>query len=1160
MRKIKKSIVSLMMTGAVIASTLDISAITAQAASVEVSDQKVNGYDDATAQLKMELYARYNSENMNADGGSMEIVQYNSVNGYAYAVSGMDAAIVSIRLDGVDNGATVTELTGTKVDVRALVEGADGVEGFVYGDTTSVSISPDGTKLAATIQHEDYDKAGVVAVFDCNGDGSISNPRLYATGVQPDMVTFASESIILTADEGEPREGYGIDVVDPAGTVSVIDISNGSSKQIGFEKYASDELIANNIIVGVVEGEALEPEYDMEPEYIAVSSDGNTAYVALQEANAIAVLDLSLDEPEFTGIYSAGYEDFSKVKVDINKKDETYAPDNYDNIVGARMPDGMSIYESNGETYILTANEGDSRDWTDYCNEYEDSSKTIVNGKLVFLDETRCAGLPEGKKVMFGGRSFSILKVTENGLTEVYDSEDDFEKITAEKVADNFNCSNDDKSIDDRSGKKGPEPENITIGTIGERTYAFIAIERTSGIMVYDITNPSETEYVNYINSRDFSDDIKGDVSPEGICFIQDNGNGRAAIVASCEVSGTVAVYELTDRDEAANSENVVVLYTNDVHNGYLKDGDTLGYASLVSYMKQLEAAGYEVTLIDGGDAIQGGVIGTLSKGGYIADIMDYVGYDIAVPGNHEFDFGLDTFLDIAENASYDYISCNFIDIATGETVFDPYKIVDYDGVKVAYVGVTTPETFFKSTPAYFQDEEGNYIYSFCEGDNGRELYTQVQKSVDAARAEGADYVVIAGHMGTDSSSSPWTSKEIIANTTGIDVFLDAHSHSVIEGESVVDKSGNSVTLCSTGTKLTNIGRLVISKTGNIETSLVDEVVSEDAGTLNFVNTITEQFEALQNKVVAKTEVDLVISDPETGDRIIRNQETNLGDLCADAYRTILGADIAFVNGGGIRVNVNKGDITYGDIVSVHPFGNMACMVEATGQQILDALEMGARYAGTGENGGFLQVSGLTYQIDTTIPSSVVCDDKGAFVTVDGEYRVKNVMVGDEPLDLTKTYKLASHNYMLKDGGDGFTMFKNDKILLDEVKVDNQVLIDYIVDELGGVIKSDSIYAAAYGEGRIQVITAYQAPTATEDGYIDILRGATSVRQVLKATGDLQDDADDNNDDGNNGSSNAPSNVPNTGDESAVALYVLAACLMVIFVIKAGRKEVVGMK
>ena len=249
----------------------------------------------------------------------------------------------------------------------------------------------------------------------------------------------------------------------------------------------------------------------------------------------------------------------------------------------------------------------------------------------------------------------------------------------------------------------------------------------------------------------------------------------------------------------------------------------------------------------------------------------------------------------------------------------------------------------------------------------------------------------------------------------------------------------------------------------------------------------------MQETVVAGSEVDLVVNDPKNGKRLVRSQETNLGDLCADAYRTLLGADIAFVNGGGVRDNIAAGDITYGDIISVHPFGNAACLVEATGQQILDALELGARAAGAGESGGFLQVSGLTYDIDLRVPSSVVLDDKNMFVSVNGEYRVKNVKVAGEPLNLTKTYKLASHNYMLKSAGDGYTMFQKDKILQDEVMIDNQVLITYITEKLQGQIKADSIYADPYGAGRIRVITDAVDAGCETDGSITYLRGSETV-------------------------------------------------------------------
>ena len=511
----------------------------------------------------------------------------------------------------------------------------------------------------------------------------------------------------------------------------------------------------------------------------------------------------------------------------------------------------------------------------------------------------------------------------------------------------------------------------------------------------------------------------------------------------------------------------VVILYTNDVHCGI--EG-AIGYAGLVAYEKAYEKLGYEVILVDNGDAIQGGPIGTLSKGEYIIDIMNAVGYDIATIGNHEFDYGMDQFMALREKAEFPYISANFCDLE-GNPILDPYVIMELGGWKVAFVGASTPETFTKSTPTFFQDAEGNYIYSFCQGDDGAELYAAVQAAVDAARAEGAEIVVVMSHLGTDGSSVPYTSSDLIVNTTGINAVLDGHSHSVWEMELVQNAAGEDVILSSTGTKLNNVGSLVIEagedQTPVLTTALHSESLFQDEEAEAFIATVKAQYEETLNQVVATTAVELTTKDPATGERAVRTAETNLGDLCADAYRVVLGADIAFVNGGGVRADIPAGDITYGQILSVHPFGNMACVVEATGQQILDALEMSSRDV-PNECGGFLQVSGLTYEINVGIESSVVVDDKGSFVEVAGERRVQNVLVDGQPIDPEATYTLASHNYMLKSGGDGLNMFQGDTLLQDEVLIDNQVLINYIVDTLGGVVGEE--YSDPYGQGRITIV------------------------------------------------------------------------------------------
>ena len=538
------------------------------------------------------------------------------------------------------------------------------------------------------------------------------------------------------------------------------------------------------------------------------------------------------------------------------------------------------------------------------------------------------------------------------------------------------------------------------------------------------------------------------------------------------------------EEQTAGLQQDVVVLFTSDVHCGF----DNWGYVGLAAVRDYLAKSNH-VLLVDNGDAIQGEPVATMTEGEAIIDIMNAVGYDSMTIGNHEFDYGMDRFLELAQKSNTPYISCNFT--YNGELVFDPYVIKEFDGVKIAFVGVTTPETFVSSTPAYFQDENGNFIYGFCEGNDGQDLYDAVQAAVDAARAEGAEYVFLQAHLGIEDTCAPWQSTDVIAHTTGIDVVLDGHSHSVIDPSEpventdldmgdVLNANGEKVMLIACGTKLDYIGAVTISAadgslSGKLYAWEFDDSAADVFGLTGYVADAmaeaTADLDEALSTVVAHSDVGLYIYDPEQTDvRLVRRQETNLGDLCADAYRDQAGgADVAFVNGGGIRVNIEAGDITMNDILKVHPFGNSLTVVEATGQQILDYLEFNSRATPESEAGGFAQVSGLTYEIHTYIPSSVEIDDHNLFVGVNGEYRVKNVKVGGEDLDLEKTYTVASHDYMLLDAGDGNTMFQGDTVLQKSVKLDNQVLIDYIVDTLGGSVGEE--YADPYGQGRIVIVT-----------------------------------------------------------------------------------------
>ncbi len=526
--------------------------------------------------------------------------------------------------------------------------------------------------------------------------------------------------------------------------------------------------------------------------------------------------------------------------------------------------------------------------------------------------------------------------------------------------------------------------------------------------------------------------------------------------------------------ETAPEERDLIILFTSDVHCG-IDQG--WGYAGLYAVKENL-SKNYNVLLVDDGDSIQGEAIGTMTRGEAIIDIMNVMGYDVAIPGNHEFDYSVERFLELTKKANFPYISCNFN--KEGELVFEPWLMKEIGGMKIAFVGVTTPDTLRSSTPKYFMDENGNFIYGFMQDADGTAIYNAVQQSVDAARAEGADYVIVMGHMGNETECAPWMYSDVISHCSGIDAFLDGHSH---DTDQVVmkDKDGKDVVRSACGTKLAEIGVLHITRDGEISSELYTWDSSASLPVLlgieNLASEAVYEGAAELNKklaeVVAASTVELITHDPEiTSDdgkpvRVIRRAETNLGDLCADAYLDQSGADIAYVNGGGIRTSIHKGDITLNDILKVHPFGNNLTVIEVTGQQVLDSLEWSV-HALPGEFGGFNQVAGLTFEYDSSIPSPCVSDETNVmFDHIDEtmERRVRNVKVGGEDLDPAKTYTLASVDYQLLNNGDGYTMYDGAKVVQNAVKLDNQVLIDYITGTLGGSVGAG--YENPYGQGRI---------------------------------------------------------------------------------------------
>ena len=576
---------------------------------------------------------------------------------------------------------------------------------------------------------------------------------------------------------------------------------------------------------------------------------------------------------------------------------------------------------------------------------------------------------------------------------------------------------------------------------------------------------------------------------------------GAATALTAVSVGAPAAFAEETNcffGDKA----DVTILYTNDVHTYIDNKSPKPTYAAIAALKKSIEDTGRDVLLVDAGDHIQGTAYGSMDDGATIIELMNEAGYDLATPGNHEFDYGMARAKAVLQEADFPYVSCNWVDLRTGFNVLPSVKFFFVGGRKIAFVGVTTPETFTKSTPAYFMnDAQTKYIYDILGGEDGQKLYDAVQKAIDKAEFWGADTIIGLGHLGVDPSSSPWTSEEVIAHTHGFTAFIDGHSHTVMANKQVTDASGKAVTLTQTGSYFKNIGKMTVGADGTITTELIDTYEGLDAAVAATASNWISAVDDMLGEEIAVGDTKFYINDPATGKRRIRSGETNLGDFVADGIYTYfneieeLHCDVAIMNGGGIRTDVEAGPWSFKTCKTVSPFGNVACLMSVTGQQIQDALEFGARFAGAEgkENGGFLQVAGARYTIHPMIPNTVQTNDKNVWTGSAATPRVSNVEIYDKttgtykPLDPNATYALAGMNYTLRNLGDGFAMFDGATLIKDYVSEDYLVMSSYAA-MFGGVDANGLPHLASanspladypgyllnyedpYGAGRIQMI------------------------------------------------------------------------------------------
>ena len=547
-----------------------------------------------------------------------------------------------------------------------------------------------------------------------------------------------------------------------------------------------------------------------------------------------------------------------------------------------------------------------------------------------------------------------------------------------------------------------------------------------------------------------------------------------AAVLAVCLTVTMVPVISFAAETGASGlNDNIAALYSGDINGGV---DSNIGLAGMAAYANEMKTKSRYVELVDVGNAVSGSVLASTSKGEYVVEALNAAGYTTAVPGAGEFSYGVSRLVTgLSKTASYQYVSCNFTSTITGDTVFKPYRIAAYGDTKVAYVGISDPD-IMASYESYFKNSDGTYAYSFADGNDGKELYAAVQSAVDKAKGEGAQYIIALGSL-RDTNDAAYTAKSIIENTSGINAFINSNSGKALSGEQVRTKDGMYALLTSPGEGTKNIGVLTLSASDKtVSTQLISSYKLKDIKTKDAIDTLTKEYSGDLNEAFATTSSRLAATNG-SGVRIVESSETNLGDLAADAYRTVTGADIAFVEASEIKADIAVGGMSYNDVMRALPGNKNISVAKVSGFDLLDALEMSARLY-PNKNSGFLQVSGLTFDIQETVIPSVTVDGLGSFVSVDDDYRVTNVMINGKELDLMGTYTVAGTNDLLN-GKTGYTMLTNGPLTKVNVAVDNQALITYILNNLKGSV------GGAYSKSQMRIDSIKLARQSEIDALVE---------------------------------------------------------------------------
>ncbi|MBN9176594.1 MAG: bifunctional metallophosphatase/5'-nucleotidase [Microbacterium sp.] len=946
------------------------------------------------------------------------------------------------------------------------------------GIANSVAVRADGLGVIA-LENPVKTDPGRLVFFDADAAaptvlGSVT------VGALPDMVTVSKDGrYAVVANEGEPAADFSL---DPEGSVGVVSLPAGKAapsqsdvRLAGFGAYEGENLPADVRVFGPDvaapdQGErplaANRVSRNLEPEYITI--DGGTAYAAIQEANAIAVIDLA--SASVTDLYSLGFKDHGVAGNGLDASDRDSAIDiaTYPGLKGVYMPDGIASYQAAGQTYLVTANEGDAREWGSYIDEARvkdlgkkglaavcaDSplSGSKADAKLGRLKIATDLGIADGadcysELYSYGGRSFSIWTTAGE---QVFDSGDGFEQIIADAIPDYFNSGHDETGFDTRSAAKGPEPENVAIGAVNGRTYAFVGLERVGGIMVYDITDPAAATFVTYVNNRDFTAGKEPsaaslDLGAEGVTFIpaEQSTTGEPLLAVANEVSGTTTLFAIDN-----GLTDIQVLTINDFHGRIEQNlaNKEAGAAVLAGAVDAFEAQNPNTLFVSAGDNIGASTFTSfIQQDTPTIQALRAAGLDVGAVGNHEFDAGFDDLknrVTPALGGSHLSLGANVYLKGAKTPALDEYRVETVDGVRIAFIGTVTEQTAAMVTPTGIAGIEF--------GDQLKAVNRVAAKITDG---DLADVIVLLTHEGPATASCEAVAGDTTAfgelirgASAAVDAIVTGHTHQSFACE-VAGPGGERPVIQAHqyGTTLGKLDLTVDSTTKelvSVTPSLVPLVVNgaaaypADPAVAKIVSDAVSVANEKGTVEVGAISADILRGGTGGSDRGV---ESSLGNTVADLYLWATSnedyagtpAQIGLMNPGGLRadlIKVGDGTVTVRDVANVQPFANTLVTVTLTGAQLKAVLEEQWQPDGSSRPKLHLGVSeGFTYTYDPTAPRGT----RIASMSLDG----KTIAASDRFTVVTNSFLAA--------GGDNFVTFAQGTDRTDTGQVDLQATVAY---------------------------------------------------------------------------------------------------------------------